>query len=391
MAQMLQKSKPLPLPQALKFVLLYVVLARLGMQVASLPPGNLSIIWLPSGLGLVGFILMGSKLFPFVWLSSFLANFPSLLQLESARFFGQSLLASLGVSGVDALQSYLAYQIYLHLFKEIPESEGLWTVIRLSLQAIIPGSVCAPLIILILAAGDLIPAEDLDSLIFHIVNLSFADSMGIFLILPLFWAYRLGRWKNWQRRQCLEFFSWLAVLVVAIYLGFHWENLPAFLSFPILLALAVRLGLAGVSVGLLVASIWSIVLTSWQVGPFASLSQEKAYLQLLGFLLLAALPLLAVAITTQALKDSRDHLEEMVEHRTRELREALQKIKTLHGILPICSHCKRVRTDEGAWQQLEAYVRDHSEADFSHGICPDCVIKYYPQLIKHRKEDDVEE
>ena len=55
-----------------------------------------------------------------------------------------------------------------------------------------------------------------------------------------------------------------------------------------------------------------------------------------------------------------------------ELYEALAKIKTLKGLLPICAWCKKVRDDQGYWQQIEAYVRDHSEADFSHGICPSC-------------------
>lgn len=54
------------------------------------------------------------------------------------------------------------------------------------------------------------------------------------------------------------------------------------------------------------------------------------------------------------------------------LRDALAQVKTLHGILPICAWCKKVRDDQGAWSQLEAYVSEHSTAEFSHGICPDC-------------------
>ncbi len=58
-----------------------------------------------------------------------------------------------------------------------------------------------------------------------------------------------------------------------------------------------------------------------------------------------------------------------------ELQEALAKVKTLKGLLPICAWCKKIRDDSGYWQQIEAYIRDHSEADFSHGICPACVQK----------------
>ncbi|MBE0583952.1 MAG: PAS domain-containing protein [Desulfofustis sp.] len=60
------------------------------------------------------------------------------------------------------------------------------------------------------------------------------------------------------------------------------------------------------------------------------------------------------------------------------LQKALGEIKTLRGILPICAHCKKIRDDSGYWNQLETYIKEHSEADLSHGICPDCLKKHYP-------------
>ena len=74
------------------------------------------------------------------------------------------------------------------------------------------------------------------------------------------------------------------------------------------------------------------------------------------------------------------------EESIRELREALAKIKKLSGLLPICSSCKKIRDDKGYWNQIELYLRTHSEAEFSHGICPDCALKLYPDLVdKHGK------
>jgi hypothetical protein len=52
----------------------------------------------------------------------------------------------------------------------------------------------------------------------------------------------------------------------------------------------------------------------------------------------------------------------------------------LSGLLPICAACKKIRDDKGYWHQVEEYVRDHSEADFSHSICPDCVRRLYPEF-----------
>jgi DNA-binding response OmpR family regulator len=67
-----------------------------------------------------------------------------------------------------------------------------------------------------------------------------------------------------------------------------------------------------------------------------------------------------------------------------ELRQALDKIKTLRGIIPICANCKKIRNDWGYWSQVEVYVRDHTEAEFSHSICPKCVKELYPELIREK-------
>ena len=63
-----------------------------------------------------------------------------------------------------------------------------------------------------------------------------------------------------------------------------------------------------------------------------------------------------------------------------ELTEALARVKTLSGLLPICASCKKIRDDKGYWQQVETYIRQRSEADFTHGICPDCAERLYPEF-----------
>lgn len=66
----------------------------------------------------------------------------------------------------------------------------------------------------------------------------------------------------------------------------------------------------------------------------------------------------------------------------KELKEALGKVKTLSGFLPICAKCKKIRDDEGYWNQIENYIREHSDAKFSHGICPECAKVLYPEIYK---------
>ncbi len=69
-----------------------------------------------------------------------------------------------------------------------------------------------------------------------------------------------------------------------------------------------------------------------------------------------------------------------LERLNKELKEALGTIQKLEGILPICANCKKIRDKEGNWQAMEKYIREHSQADFTHGICPECAKKLYPDL-----------
>jgi len=69
----------------------------------------------------------------------------------------------------------------------------------------------------------------------------------------------------------------------------------------------------------------------------------------------------------------------------RKLQDALAEVKTLNGLLPICSHCKKIRDDQGYWQNVEEYVRQRTHAEFSHGICPDCMVKLYPDIAERIK------
>ena len=92
-----------------------------------------------------------------------------------------------------------------------------------------------------------------------------------------------------------------------------------------------------------------------------------------------------VELRNAELAEKNNRLEALLE----ENRRALSEIKILRGILPICAHCKKVRDDEGYWTQLESYIRDHSEAEFTHGMCEDCANELYPFLKKNRQEKEI--
>lgn len=81
----------------------------------------------------------------------------------------------------------------------------------------------------------------------------------------------------------------------------------------------------------------------------------------------------------------RKQTEEEREQLIAQLQEALAQVKTLSGFLPICASCKKIRDDKGYWNQIEEYIHDHSDAEFSHSICPDCSEKLYGEFLKKRE------
>lgn len=82
----------------------------------------------------------------------------------------------------------------------------------------------------------------------------------------------------------------------------------------------------------------------------------------------------------------RKQAQEALEEEKKKLQDALMEIKTLSGLLPICASCKKIRDDSGYWNQIEIYISDHSDATFSHGICPECKINLYPEYFNPPKD-----
>ncbi len=86
----------------------------------------------------------------------------------------------------------------------------------------------------------------------------------------------------------------------------------------------------------------------------------------------------------QQVKEQQLRLAEKVQ----ELQDALDHVKTLQGLLPICMHCKKIRDDEGSWDQIERYISHHSDVKFSHGVCLNCMEEHYPaEVLSHLKPE----
>jgi K+-sensing histidine kinase KdpD len=92
-----------------------------------------------------------------------------------------------------------------------------------------------------------------------------------------------------------------------------------------------------------------------------------------------------ISVLAEQLHRARERAEQIARERElliAQLQGAIANVRTLSGLIPICAGCKKIRDDTGYWHQLEVYIRDHSEADFSHSLCPDCAKNYWDQLEK---------
>jgi K+-sensing histidine kinase KdpD len=92
------------------------------------------------------------------------------------------------------------------------------------------------------------------------------------------------------------------------------------------------------------------------------------------------------SLLVSSLEKQRKSVMRSLRETNQTLQHALDEVKTLRGILPICVYCKQVRTAEGDWVQMEKYVHEHTHADFSHGMCPECYKKNYPEIYKQNNQ-----
>jgi len=123
---------------------------------------------------------------------------------------------------------------------------------------------------------------------------------------------------------------------------------------------------------------YDITARKQQLDKLLSRSSALVFIIALGLLL----SIIVVLFVENKTISKRKQAEKERENLIAELQDAVIKIKTLGGLLPICSNCKKIRDDKGYWKQIESYIRDHSEAEFTHSMCPKCAKKLYPEFFQ---------
>jgi len=167
-----------------------------------------------------------------------------------------------------------------------------------------------------------------------------------------------GLWQTLARKPLTFVFMGLAILLVDLFTG-------PYLMFPIFFVLPITL--AAWYHGWRLSGSLSLLLPIGRV--FIALYVDKripgTFVFLNGVIRILVLGFIALLVSRTA----------------RQTRELSRELKLLQGILPICMFCKRIRDEQKEWQQLESYICAHSEADFSHGLCPECAQKHYGDVL----------
>ena len=153
-----------------------------------------------------------------------------------------------------------------------------------------------------------------------------------------------------------------------------------------------KLGTVGTGVLITVSSILISVIIrtiiSFLSGPTSNLIPNLLITAIIPLIVAPAMSTIFLRLLAQVDKAEQDNAKLVVE-----LQSALATAKTLSGLLPICATCKKIRDDAGYWHQVEVYIHNHAEVDFSHGLCPDCVKDVQDQIakIKHNRQAPLNE
>ncbi len=224
------------------------------------------------------------------------------------------------------------------------------------------------------------------------------DVMGALIVAPFLMIWTTsGAWRLdpaiWTKTGLI-----FALLILAGVLAF-WgpfvsstgvSDYPiAFLTLPLVVSATFLAGRRGATAACLICSAMAISGTVQGLGPFFRGSVNESLLLLQSYLVVISVTATILAAVLEErnraldeLQNSREYLETRIAERTHDLTEALSQVKQLSGFLPICASCKKIRDDQGYWRQVEEYIREHSEAEFSHSICPECAKRLYPDFYK---------
>lgn len=212
-----------------------------------------------------------------------------------------------------------------------------------------------------------------------------ADALGVLIVAPVILSWTgpiILNAKNllsWRMVERFALFAGLVTVMEGLYGEFlppPW-NVPAFVL-PFLLWASVRFSPFISSIAVLLVTLIGMAHITQGLGPFAALttSPNEQILRAQGTLMVIGLSVMLLAAVVAERRTAEQLKLKLIE----ELESALNEIKTLQGLIPLCSWCRKMRNDQGYWQSLEVYMRTHTDAKITHGICPQCMDTQFGRL-----------
>ena len=390
--------------------LLYYLSARIGVILSVMPEG-MAILWPPNGVLLAYFIRFGPRTFlPFgilAVLAEVAVDVPK-YQVADALLFG---LINVGEVTIASL--------LLSRAKFNPRFSQVGDLAKFVVAAPVAGAFVGALF------GALVFSRmpESDTVYLQFLRIWwFGDALGLMIVTPLLLIFWSGLGLRWQRpdlrpRDAVVALGALGVLGLLLaardgrLVGVH---VGPVLLLPFAIAAGVRFGPPAAVVTVSAITMFILTLTTQGRNPFGREAPADAVIHAQEFIFVLSVMTLGLAALTSRVRASQaelerandelrrraealvesnrelesaqgqvvalnDALEQRVRDRTHELQEALTHVKELRGLLPICAWCKRVRDDHDYWHSVEEYIADRTDAQFSHGICPDCLEDVAPR------------
>ena len=350
--------------------LLYYVSARLGVILSVMPEG-MAILWPPNGVLLAYFIRFGPRAYlPFAvlaLLAELAVDIPKYRVLDGL-LFGLSNVVEVTVASV-----LLARAQFNPRFQQAADLAKF--VVAAPVTGAFIGAVFGAFVF------DRMPTSE--TVYFQFLRIWwFGDALGLMIVTPLF----LSAWTHTRslpgRVSPLRWSDGVmaigAMVVIGLLLASREGTLMGTHIGPVLLLpfaifVGVRLGPSAAAVTVSAVTLLILVLTTQGRNPFGADAPRDAVIHAQEFVLVLSVMTLGIAALVAHVRTSQAELEVANQ-------ELNKRVKELRGLLPICAWCKRVRDDHDYWHSVEEYITERTDAQFSHGICPDCAREVEPRV-----------
>ncbi len=367
-------------PAALHWLLIWIVVtaaayavsARVGLLLAMPPAFKATAVWAPSGIAVAALLLAGRSVWPGVFIGAFVGNVLDYFRPADAFPLASHVGLSLCIAAASTLQALVALALirrFTGSHNPLARTRDVARFLALvPVACVVAPSLAVPAIVALGFAGwAAVPSTWLTWWL--------GDVVGIILVTPLILVWSRPSYALWRRGHIAEAVAVLGLIWVVGSLSFAgWTSrealamAAAFLVIPLVVWGTFRFGWRGATFGPALFSVFAVLGTVRGLGPFFFQDRQQSLLALQAFVAIVAVTAHLLAAVLQEQRREKSAKDKAIA----QLEVALRDIRTLRGLIPICAWCKSIRNDGGGWEQLEAYIKRYSDADFTHGICPEC-------------------